>query len=115
MDSNKRPEDMARITTAELAQAFIDEQVKEIQEQVREYARAFARELHVCGLMNMQLAVKDGEIYIIEVNPRASRTVPFVSKATGVPLAAPSCWASCCAPRGIWSANKFALQLGMRS
>ncbi|WP_294504482.1 carbamoyl-phosphate synthase large subunit [uncultured Victivallis sp.] len=61
---------------------------KEIQEQVREYARAFARELHVCGLMNMQLAVKDGEIYIIEVNPRASRTVPFVSKATGVPLAA---------------------------
>ena len=60
----------------------------EIQERVREYARAFARELHVCGLMNMQLAVKDGEIYIIEVNPRASRTVPFVSKATGVPLAA---------------------------
>ena len=60
----------------------------EIQERVREYARAFARELHVCGLMNMQLAVKDGEIYIIEVNPRASRTVPFVSKTTGVPLAA---------------------------
>ena len=60
----------------------------EIQVRVREYARAFARELHVCGLMNMQLAVKDGEIYIIEVNPRASRTVPFVSKATGVPLAA---------------------------
>ena len=60
----------------------------EIQERVREYARAFARELHVCGLMNMQLAIKDGEIYIIEVNPRASRTVPFVSKATGVPLAA---------------------------
>ncbi|WP_294477378.1 carbamoyl-phosphate synthase large subunit [uncultured Victivallis sp.] len=60
----------------------------EIQERVREYARAFARELHVCGLMNMQLAVKEGEIYIIEVNPRASRTVPFVSKATGVPLAA---------------------------
>ena len=60
---------------------------KEIQEKVREYARAFARELHVCGLMNMQLAVKDGEIYMIEVNPRASRTVPFVSKAIGVPLA----------------------------
>ena len=57
------------------------------QEKVRDYARAFARELRVCGLMNMQLAVKDDEIYIIEVNPRASRTVPFVSKATGVPLA----------------------------
>ena len=59
----------------------------EIQEKVRAYAREFARELHVCGLMNMQLAVKDGEIYMIEVNPRASRTVPFVSKAIGVPLA----------------------------
>ena len=60
---------------------------QEIQEKVREYARAFAKELHVCGLMNMQLAVKDGQIYMIEVNPRASRTVPFVSKAIGVPLA----------------------------
>ena len=59
----------------------------ELQEKVRNYAHAFAKELHVCGLMNMQLAVKDGEIYIIEVNPRASRTVPFVSKAIGVPLA----------------------------
>jgi carbamoyl-phosphate synthase large subunit len=44
-----------------------------------------ARELRVCGLMNIQLAVKDDEIYILEVNPRASRTVPFVSKATHVP------------------------------
>ena len=59
----------------------------ELQEKVRNYAHAFAKELHACGLMNMQLAVKDGEIYIIEVNPRASRTVPFVSKAIGVPLA----------------------------
>ncbi|MBP5531788.1 MAG: carbamoyl-phosphate synthase large subunit, partial [Lentisphaeria bacterium] len=58
----------------------------EIQRQVREYAREFAKELHVCGLMNMQLAVKDGEIYMIEVNPRASRTIPFVSKAIGVSL-----------------------------
>ena len=58
-----------------------------ILEQVRRYAREFAKALHVCGLMNMQLAVKDGEIYMIEVNPRASRTVPFVSKAIGVPLA----------------------------
>ncbi len=58
-----------------------------ILDKVRDYARAFARELHVCGLMNMQLAVRNGEIYMIEVNPRASRTVPFVSKAIGVPLA----------------------------
>ena len=57
-----------------------------IQERVRRYAHDFARELHVCGLMNMQLAVKDGELYMIEVNPRASRTVPFVSKAIGVSL-----------------------------
>ncbi len=59
----------------------------EIQKKVRDYARRYAKELNVCGLMNMQLAVKDGEIYIIEVNPRASRTVPFVSKTIGVPLA----------------------------
>ena len=58
-----------------------------IQDQVRDYAEKFARELHVCGLMNMQLAVKDGEIYMIEVNPRASRTIPFVSKSIGVSLA----------------------------
>ncbi|MDD3886656.1 MAG: carbamoyl-phosphate synthase large subunit [Victivallaceae bacterium] len=60
---------------------------KEIQDQVRVYAKEFATALHVCGLMNMQLAVKDNEIYMIEVNPRASRTVPFVSKSIGVPLA----------------------------
>ncbi len=60
---------------------------KEIQDKVRAYAKEFAKELHVCGLMNMQLAVKDGELYMIEVNPRASRTVPFVSKSIGVPLA----------------------------
>lgn len=59
---------------------------KEIQDKVRYYAKEFARELHVVGLMNMQLAVKDGEIYMIEVNPRASRTVPFVSKTIGIPL-----------------------------
>ena len=60
------------------------------KEQIRlihQYAYELAKELHVVGLMNIQLAVKDGEIYIIEVNPRASRTVPFVSKAIGVPLA----------------------------
>jgi len=46
-----------------------------------------ARELDVRGLMNVQFAIKDGDVYILEVNPRASRTVPFVSKAIGVPLA----------------------------
>jgi len=57
---------------------------------VREIARqtkALAKELRVVGLMNVQFAIQKGEIYILEVNPRASRTVPFVSKAIGVPLA----------------------------
>ena len=54
---------------------------------VEEQGRLLALELKVCGLMNVQFAVKDGEVYIIEVNPRASRTVPFVSKASGQPLA----------------------------
>ncbi|MEO1585107.1 MAG: hypothetical protein AAFR96_11135, partial [Planctomycetota bacterium] len=53
-------------------------------EQVRQTARAMARELKVRGLMNAQLAIKDGLVYIIEVNPRASRTVPFVGKAKHV-------------------------------
>jgi len=55
--------------------------------EVHEIARKFASRLHVVGLMNIQLAVKDGEIWMIEVNPRASRTVPFVSKAVGWSLA----------------------------
>ena len=55
--------------------------------EVHAIARKFAERLHVCGLMNIQLAVKDGEIWMIEVNPRASRTVPFVSKAIGWSLA----------------------------
>jgi carbamoyl-phosphate synthase large subunit len=58
-----------------------------IQQRLRDQAAQLARELKVVGLMNAQFAVKDDEIYIIEVNPRASRTVPFVSKATGIPLA----------------------------
>ncbi len=49
--------------------------------------KAMAAELRVCGLMNVQFAVKNDEVYVLEVNPRASRTVPFVSKAIGVPLA----------------------------
>ena len=55
--------------------------------EVKRYAHLFAERLHVIGLMNLQLAVKDDELWMIEVNPRASRTVPFVSKAIGVPLA----------------------------
>jgi len=60
---------------------------KDIQQVIRDQARSLAQELKVVGLMNAQFAVKDNEVYIIEVNPRASRTVPFVSKATGIPLA----------------------------
>ena len=56
-------------------------------EEIRRYTMLLAAELHVIGLMNVQYAVKGKELYIIEVNPRASRTVPFVSKAIGVPLA----------------------------
>jgi carbamoyl-phosphate synthase large subunit len=56
-------------------------------EEITRQTKALARELKVCGLMNIQFAVKDNVVYILEVNPRASRTVPFVSKATGVPLA----------------------------
>jgi carbamoyl-phosphate synthase large subunit len=58
-----------------------------IQAEITRAAIELARELKVKGLMNIQFAVKDEQLYVIEVNPRASRTVPFVSKATGVPLA----------------------------
>ena len=58
-----------------------------IQAEITRAAIDLARELKVIGLMNIQFAVKDGQLYVIEVNPRASRTVPFVSKATGVSLA----------------------------
>jgi carbamoyl-phosphate synthase large subunit len=58
-----------------------------ILEQIRTATKAMARELDVRGLMNVQFAVKGEEVYVLEVNPRASRTVPFVSKAIGVPLA----------------------------
>ncbi|MGZ8919898.1 MAG: carbamoyl-phosphate synthase large subunit [Limisphaerales bacterium] len=60
---------------------------KEVIDTIRKYTHAMARELKVIGLMNVQYAVKDGVVYVLEVNPRASRTVPFVSKAIGVPLA----------------------------
>lgn len=59
----------------------------EILKQIREATIHMARELRMVGLMNVQYAVKDGKVYVLEVNPRASRTVPFVSKVIGVPLA----------------------------
>ncbi|PIT11671.1 carbamoyl phosphate synthase large subunit [Snodgrassella alvi] len=58
-----------------------------IQNEIRRQTAAMARELQVVGLMNVQFAVQDDIVYVLEVNPRASRTVPFVSKATSVPLA----------------------------
>src|SRR5829696_896783 len=54
---------------------------------IREYTRRIARALKVVGLMNVQYAIKDDMVYVLEVNPRSSRTVPYLSKATGVPLA----------------------------
>jgi carbamoyl-phosphate synthase large subunit len=62
-----------------IPQKFIDQMI--------EATKAMAAELHVVGLMNVQYALKDGQLYVLEVNPRASRTIPFVSKATGIPLA----------------------------
>jgi carbamoyl-phosphate synthase large subunit len=59
----------------------------EIVNEIRRATKALARELDVIGLMNVQFAVKDERVFVLEVNPRASRTVPFVSKAIGVPLA----------------------------
>ncbi len=59
----------------------------EIQQRLCEQVGAMAKALNVVGLMNTQFAIKGDEVYILEVNPRASRTVPFVSKATGIPLA----------------------------
>ena len=58
-----------------------------VQDEMREQARKLALALQVKGLMNIQFAIKDEKVYLIEVNPRASRTVPFVSKAIGIPLA----------------------------
>lgn len=59
----------------------------ELQQRLCDQVGAMARALKVVGLMNTQFAIKDNEVYVLEVNPRASRTVPFVSKTTGVPLA----------------------------
>jgi carbamoyl-phosphate synthase large subunit len=59
----------------------------ELQDELRAQTRKLARALNVIGLMNVQFAIQNGTVYVLEVNPRASRTVPFVSKATGVPIA----------------------------
>ncbi len=76
-----------------------DEAIKAI----REYTRTLALAVKTRGLVNIQYAVKDGRVYVIEVNPRASRTVPFVSKATGVPLA--KCAAAIMAGKSIKELN----------
>ncbi len=60
---------------------------RELQEEVKRQTKLMAAELGVVGLMNVQFAIQKGDIYILEVNPRASRTIPFVSKAIGFPLA----------------------------
>ncbi len=59
----------------------------EIQDELRRQTKLMAKGLDVCGLMNVQFAIQNNVVYVLEVNPRASRTVPFVSKATGLPLA----------------------------
>jgi carbamoyl-phosphate synthase large subunit len=59
----------------------------EVLAQIRDYTVRLARALHVVGLMNVQYAIQHDTVYVLEVNPRASRTIPYVSKATGVPLA----------------------------
>lgn len=60
---------------------------RDVIEKIKDYTMKLARELKVIGLLNVQYAVKDGEVYVLEANPRASRTVPYVSKAIGVPMA----------------------------
>ena len=60
---------------------------RELQDELRRQTVAMARALNVVGLMNVQFAIQENTVYVLEVNPRASRTVPFVSKATGLPLA----------------------------
>jgi len=60
---------------------------EEVIEQVRDYMQRIALNLRIKGLINIQMAAKDGTVYVLEVNPRASRTIPYVAKATGIPLA----------------------------
>ncbi|WP_022852435.1 carbamoyl-phosphate synthase large subunit [Thermodesulfatator atlanticus] len=65
---------------------------RDLIEEIKAATKALAKELNVVGLMNIQFAIKGKELYVLEVNPRASRTIPFVSKAIGVPLARLATW-----------------------
>jgi carbamoyl-phosphate synthase large subunit len=62
-----------------------------LEEEIRELVARLARRLGARGLLNLQLALRDGELYVLEANPRASRTVPFVAKALGLPLVDHAC------------------------
>ena len=81
---SKRPEFIPEIAACSLPPYTLD---KPIVRDIERQMRVLALELGVVGLTNAQFAVKDRTIYVLEVNPRGSRTVPFVSKAIGVPLA----------------------------
>ncbi|MFC7133483.1 MULTISPECIES: carbamoyl-phosphate synthase large subunit [Salinibaculum] len=63
------------------------QEIKDVMPRIREIAEDIAEALETVGLLNVQLAVRDGEVYVLEANPRSSRTVPFIAKTTGVPLA----------------------------
>ena len=78
----------------------------EIVAEIERQTAALARALDVVGLMNVQFAIKDGEIYVLEVNPRASRTVPFVAKAIGVPIAKIAARVMAGEPLAVASASK---------
>ena len=58
----------------------------DLQAVITDYTRKLARALHVKGLINIQFIVSEGQVYVIEVNPRSSRTVPYISKVTGIPI-----------------------------
>src|SRR5213079_1784412 len=62
-----------------------------LEEEIRELSGAIAAGIDACGLLNLQLAMHRGELYVLEANPRASRTVPFLAKATGIPLVDHAC------------------------
>ena len=59
---------------------------EDIKATIVEYTKRLAKALHVIGLINIQFIVMDGQVYVIEVNPRSSRTVPYISKVTGIPI-----------------------------
>jgi len=63
------------------------QEIKDVMPRIREVVEDIAQALNTVGLLNVQLAVRDGEVFVLEANPRSSRTVPFISKTTGVPIA----------------------------